>query len=443
MQDPTNDPLLENNARLQWRQRWPLLIVLLAATSFACLYFVMQRWPDAHTASDTFTAENIIATNTMKLSTSSTSSLAYFDSFHQFASFGGSSPAACSAGSLTSQPTLAANGTLANNCTTLTSTANSSGAGDATKFLSGAGTWVTPAGGFTSTATSPNLMIASSSTSAANFAGSTPAACSAGSLTSQPTIASTGAITNNCTTLTSAANSSGAGSTTKFLRGDGTWSTPTGGGGGLYNGTMTGTIPTQAGTGLTNNWNTTAGSTFTDGDQGIYWNWPSGSTTSESAVTMPAPATPYTVTATMEYVYPGGAANAGNWGIGWTAGTSGTTGNTNAQWFIYCPQCASGFQQRIFNASSATSVVSLVNQSAAFIRTSGQGLPWFMRIKDDGTTVTYSISFDGLTYTTVYSVAKASGFLGATGYSNVGFVVNDTATAGTLIAIVGWKVTSP
>lgn len=214
-----------------------------------------------------------------------------------------------------------------------------------------------------------------------------------------------------------------------------------GGGGGLFNGTMSSTIPTQSGLGFSN-WHTDAGGSFSDVDQGILFNFPTGSTSSFSAITAAAPATPYTVTATLTYGY-SGAGNSGNWGIGWTAGTSGTSGTTTGQWLIYCPACSGGFQQRIFNITSATSVASFVNQSASIIRVSGAGVPWFLRLKDDGTTVTYSISFDGISYTTVYSVAKASGFLGAGGYSRIGFGVNDMSAGPSYVALLSWKITSP
>ncbi len=233
----------------------------------------------------------------------------------------------------------------------------------------------------------------------------------------------------------------GAGSAVTAVTGTGTTCGAVSGGGGLFNGTMTSTIPTQAGLGFSN-WNTASGGSFTNVDQGILFNWPTGATAAESAITAAAPATPYTVTATLTYGYTGGA-NSGNWGIGWTAGTSGTTGTTTAQWLIYCPACASGFQQRIFNATSATSVASFINQSAAIIRASGAGVPWFLRLQDDGTTVTYSISFDGISYTTVYSVAKASGFLGAGGYSRIGFMVNDMGAGPSYVALLSWKITSP
>lgn len=42
-------------------------------------------------------------------------------------------------------------------------------------------------------------------------------------------------------------------------------------------------------------------------------------------------------------------------------------------------------------------------------------------LADDGTNVTFSYSMDGVNFVTVFSVAKASGFLGSSGYTNFAF----------------------
>lgn len=211
--------------------------------------------------------------------------------------------------------------------------------------------------------------------------------------------------------------------------------------GGLYNGTMT-TIPTQTGLGFSN-WNVPAGAAFVDTDQGVELTWATGASPSMMGITAVAPATPYTVTATLAYSYTCGA-NTGNQGcVGWAQGTSGTTGSTKAEVLCYVPCGAGGFQQRILDATSSTGGSFLVSQSAAYIRSSGGGLPWFVRLKDDGTTVTFSISFDGIGFTTVYSVAKASGFLGAGGYSRLFFGTWDFANGPAYDALLGWKITSP
>ena len=49
----------------------------------------------------------------------------------------------------------------------------------------------------------------------------------------------------------------------------------------------------------------------------------------------------------------------------------------------------------------------------------------FLQLADDGTNVAFRFSVDGVNFLTYYSVAKASGFLGGSGYTNVGFYLND------------------
>lgn len=211
---------------------------------------------------------------------------------------------------------------------------------------------------------------------------------------------------------------------------------------GLYNGTMISPIPTQSGLGFSN-WNVPAGASFNDIDQGIQLLWNTGSTPSVIGITTAAPSTPYTITAALAYSYTCGA-NTGNQGcIGWAQGTSGTTGSTKAEALCYTPCGAGGFQQRIIDATSATGGSFIVNQSAAYIRSSAGGLPWFVRISDDGTTVSFKISFDGIGYTTVYSVAKSSGFLGGSGYSRIFFGTWDFNNGPAYDVLLGWKATSP
>ena len=113
--------------------------------------------------------------------------------------YAGSSPSACASGQAVTGETLSGSGALTQTCGSVVS------------------------------GTSGDLVTYSSGTTLGTYAGSSPSACAAGSMTTQPTLAATGVMTNNCTTLTSEANSSGGGSTTNFLRGDGTWAAPTSG----------------------------------------------------------------------------------------------------------------------------------------------------------------------------------------------------------------------
>lgn len=71
----------------------------------------------------------------------------------------------------------------------------------------------------------------------------------------------------------------------------------------------------------------------------------------------------------------------------------------------------------------------------------------WMRVKDDGTNIYFYHSGDGVNWNLRYSVAKASGFLGASGYTKVGFMldVEGTAQAGSTqacsITLLSWKQT--
>jgi hypothetical protein len=62
--------------------------------------------------------------------------------------------------------------------------------------------------------------------------------------------------------------------------------------------------------------------------------------------------------------------------------------------------------------------------------------PAWVQIQDSGSTAYFRISADGFNFITLFSVAKASGFLGASGYSNIVFFVNAQSTddVGTLMS---------
>jgi len=67
----------------------------------------------------------------------------------------------------------------------------------------------------------------------------------------------------------------------------------------------------------------------------------------------------------------------------------------------------------------------------------------WMRLADNGTNVTFSVGPDGVSWLPVYTIAKASGYLGAGGYSNVGFFINEQVMGngglGT-ITLQSWRV---
>ena len=70
-----------------------------------------------------------------------------------------------------------------------------------------------------------------------------------------------------------------------------------------------------------------------------------------------------------------------------------------------------------------------------------QGVPVWFKITDDGTTVKFYYSYDGGAFTQAFSVSRASGYLGSSGYTNVFFGVNSN-TAATLGTLMSWAVGS-
>jgi hypothetical protein len=171
------------------------------------------------------------------------------------------------------------------------------------------------------------------------------------------------------------------------------WGNSAGGtGAGLFWQIMSPT-PTQALTGLSN---ISAGNTSTDSSVGQFIG---GSTGQSFGYTTTVPATPYSIVALV--VMEGGAP-----GLGWTDGTKiqfifHNNGATDPHMYVQAYS-----NPTTFSATSATgSVLS--------------GTTVWVKIRDDGTNVYFSDSVDGVNFTTIYQVAKASGFLGATGYSHI------------------------
>jgi len=64
----------------------------------------------------------------------------------------------------------------------------------------------------------------------------------------------------------------------------------------------------------------------------------------------------------------------------------------------------------------------------------GSGL-WFFKVRDDGTNVTYSFGIDGVNWSQIYTVAKSAGYLGSSGYNQIGFGL-DPASGGTGVDMV-------
>lgn len=176
--------------------------------------------------------------------------------------------------------------------------------------------------------------------------------------------------------------------------------------------------PTNASTGLTT-WVNQGTASIADGSTGVVLTVPAAAGDNLRARSKAAPATPYVITALI-------ALEASNQtfqlaGIGWYDGTKLHTIHLtyNGSWNLEVGK---------WNTVSSFSAADI----AATPRP-GPGLIW-LQIEDNGTTVFFRVSVDGSTFREVFSVAKASGFLGSGGYSNVVFFANRNNTTGTSTA---------
>lgn len=123
-----------------------------------------------------------------------------------------------------------------------------------------------------------------------------------------------------------------------------------------------------------------------------------------AAYATPVPATPYSVVA--KIVAPVGCP-----AMFWSDGTK-------YQYIYVLPIGATTPGQVNVQSNSTLTTFSATNYSASW-GLSGAG-PLFYKLRDDGTNVTFSLSADGTTFVTAYTVAKASGYLGGSGYTRIG-----------------------
>jgi hypothetical protein len=195
---------------------------------------------------------------------------------------------------------------------------------------------------------------------------------------------------------------------------------------GLYRQVMSST-PTAASTGLAN-WVNQGGAAVSDTATGVAIDAPpSGTTVANIAGRYgAAPTAPYTIK-----VLIGATRSSSNYsavGIGWYDGTNKihvmdmATSNGGAN-FLEVTQ---------WNSPTSLATTSFVTPVNAFAQ------PIWMQIADDGTNISFAFSQDGANFLPLLSVAKASGFLGASGYSNIIFIVNPRGGTRTLGTLMSW-----
>jgi hypothetical protein len=182
------------------------------------------------------------------------------------------------------------------------------------------------------------------------------------------------------------------------------------GGTGLFSQLLS-ALPTSAGTGLST-WLNQGTATVADAAAGILLTAPSGGGDNIRGRYMNAPSTPYTKTALIAMTSPP-QTNTGRAGFGWYDGSA------KLQALTVFNSGANGYGIDVENWTNVTTF-----SSQPYGVQKLWASPVWLRISDDGTTVKFQLSSDGMGWTTLYSIAKASGFLGSSGYSKIIFFVN-------------------
>lgn len=172
-------------------------------------------------------------------------------------------------------------------------------------------------------------------------------------------------------------------------------------------GGASGPVPTSANTGLTT-WYNQGSSTVTDATLGIVLGLAHTGADNIVGRVKVALSTPYTVTVLGAIDYND---QFGGWGLGWTDGTK--------VHLLTALNDTGAVKYRLDKWTNATTYSATDVESQPVC-----ALVSWMQIEDDGTTVHFRYSRSGATFYEIFSVSKASGFLGSAGYSNLGFFGN-------------------
>jgi hypothetical protein len=200
-----------------------------------------------------------------------------------------------------------------------------------------------------------------------------------------------------------------------------------GGGAGLFNQILSAT-PTIASTGLST-WLNQGGASVADVATGMSLTAPSNSnSTILRGRTKSSPSTPYTITALL-------AANAVDVNYSWT-GLGWYDGSAKLHVLEWYRSLSGAWALDVRQWANTTSAGSVETGSST---TLAYGMiPW-VRLADDGTNVTFSFSIDGSNFMTLFTVAKASGYLGSSGYSNIVLFTNaQTPSTPVIATIMSW-----
>lgn len=178
-----------------------------------------------------------------------------------------------------------------------------------------------------------------------------------------------------------------------------------------------GAAPSGAGTGLTS-WLNQGGASVADVASGIALSVPAaGASNNLRGRFGAAPTAPYTRRARVGFT--GGIMEGISMGVGWYDGS-------NKSQMIGYEYDGSGVPgvAGIVVISMASPTSFNANHFNGFGKFTNIGPPIWFQIEDDGTNVSFGWGQDGETFTTLYTIAKSSGYLGSGGYSNLLFYGN-------------------
>jgi hypothetical protein len=198
-----------------------------------------------------------------------------------------------------------------------------------------------------------------------------------------------------------------------------------GDGQGLYHQVMSPT-PTSVGTGLVG-WLNQGSATISDTPVGISVTAPSVAS-GENIVgrLMSAPTPPYKITALIASTRNSSAYAAS--GLGWY------NGSNRLHLIALSPRGGSAQYVGVNRFNSPTSF-----SSSDFDGTmNGFAQPLWLQIADDGTNISFAFSQDGANFRTAFTTTKSSGWLGASGYSNVVMTTNPQVSQ-TTTTILSWQ----
>lgn len=203
------------------------------------------------------------------------------------------------------------------------------------------------------------------------------------------------------------------------------------GGGGMF-GSLLSATPTMANTGLTTAYNHPGTFAATNVATGIEFQDTAGTGFVMEGQIMAYPGTAFTATILLTAPTPFTSGS----GLGFVVANSPTT-----QAMLFGEYWGIGGQWSFYGSSFTTPNT---GQSQVFDSATGylQSSPFvWLRFKDDGTSIYYSYSYDGIIFTQIYTATKSSSFLGSSGFNYLGYALFPGAPVGNVLE--SWTITTP